>query len=237
MKVEDGERSTTFLAPRPTLARKIRRALLRWYQDEGRHFRWRNRSAGLYQKIVAEVLLQRTQAGTVAAFYDDFLKRFPNWQSLAESSAAEIGNHIKPLGLWKRRGESLAALASVMSSRRGRFPRTRREIEQLPGVGQYIASAVLLFSQTEPEPLLDVNMARVLERLFGARTIVDIRYDPHLQFTSRVVLHGREPERINWAILDLAALICVSRNPRCSVCPLLRFCPTGAENGSRDGDQ
>ena len=210
-------------------AQSIRRALVGWYLANGRQFPWRRKNASLYRKIIAEVLLQRTQASTVAAFFDAFIERFPNWRSLAKTPGHVIGAHLKPLGLWKRRGASLPALAKRMTERNGRFPKTRQEIEQLPGVGQYIASAVLLFAHGKSEPLLDVNMARVLERLFGSRTVVDLRYDPHLQSTSRTIVRGKHSQQVNWAVLDLAALVCLPRKPKCNLCPLCRWCPSADE--------
>ena len=111
-----------------------------------------------------------------------------------------------------------------MTERNGRFPRRRDEIEQLPGVGQYIANSILLFSQRKAEPLLDVNMARVLERLIGPRHLVDIRYDPHLQSVSRAIVRGNRAIELNWAILDLAALVCTRHTPQCDSCPVRSHC-------------
>ena len=94
----------------------------------------------------------------------------------------------------------------------------------MPAVGQYVASAVLLFCHERPEPLIDSNMARVLERYFGSRKLADIRYDPYLQRLARDVVGSDHPTLINWAILDFAALVCTPRNPRCQKCPLNRGC-------------
>jgi len=111
-----------------------------------------------------------------------------------------------------------------MVKKNGRLPKTRREIEALPGVGQYIANAILLLCHGEPQPLLDANMARVLERVFGSRKLADIRYDPYLQEISLRVVQCKEAKQINWAILDLAAIICRISNAHCSECPLMSMC-------------
>lgn len=118
----------------------------------------------------------------------------------------------------------MRALAREMATGRGRFPRHREEIERLPGVGQYVANAILLFCYDQPEPLLDTNMARVLERVYEPRRLVDIRYDPYLQALARRIVHCKRSRDINWAILDLAALVCVIRTPRCELCPLSTLC-------------
>ena len=113
-----------------------------------------------------------------------------------------------------------------MAKKNGRFPRDREGIEALPGVGQYIANAILLLCHGKAQSLLDANMARVLERLFGPRELADIRYDPYLQQLALKVVQCKEAKDINWAILDVAATICLISNPRCDECPLISMCLT-----------
>lgn len=127
----------------------------------------------------------------------------------------------------------MRALAQEMAKRQGRFPRERNEIESLPGIGQYVASAVLLFCHDVPQPLIDVNMARVLERVYKPRRLADIRYDPYLQELARRVVGCDRSKEVNWAILDLAALICVTGQPRCDVCPLSDLCSHKARQAAR----
>jgi A/G-specific adenine glycosylase len=202
----------------------IRRSLRRWFKTRGRSFPWREPGTSLYELVVSEILLQRTRAETVAPFFRAFTARFPSWQAIAEASVDEVGAFLKPIGLWRRRAASLTALAREMASRSGEFPKTREEIETLPAVGQYVASSVLLFSGMKTEPLLDVNMARVLERMFGPRKLVDLRDDPHLQAISRVIVRGRHATTLNWALLDLAATVCKLDEPRCIQCPVRLHC-------------
>jgi A/G-specific adenine glycosylase len=208
----------------PSKVRTFRTRLLRWFDRNARVFTWRKPGSTVYHKIVAEVLLQRTRAEVVKKFLPPFLKQYPSWNRLAAASEEQIGTVLKPLGLWKRRAASLTKLACEMASRRGRFPKNRQELELLPGVGQYITNAVMLFCNTGTEPLLDVNMARLLERYFGPRALADIRYDPYLQALSRWVIRGSNAVRMNWAILDFAAIVCTVRNPACNRCPLSREC-------------
>jgi A/G-specific adenine glycosylase len=204
--------------------RAFRRLLLNWFRREGRYFPWRSPSASRYALIVSEILLQRTRAETVAEFFPRFVKRYPSWNHLAVAKEDELRAFLEPIGLWRRRAASLRALAQEMKLRRGRFPSTREEIESLPGVGQYVASAAMVFCHGEREPLLDVNMARVLERCFAPRRLVDIRYDPWLQALARSVVNHPRAREINWAVLDLAATVCTTRNPRCDSCPVQSCC-------------
>jgi A/G-specific adenine glycosylase len=198
--------------------------IIGWYNNYGRHFPWRKKTASNYQKIISEALLQRTRAETVAAFFPAFIQAFPSWTSLASASETDLQLFLKPIGLWRRRAVSLIAFSQAMDIRRGRFPRTREEIESLPSVGQYIANAILLFCHGEPQPLLDAGMARVLERVFGERKMADIRYDPYLQKLSRSVVSCADAIIMNWAILDLAAMLCRPRSPKCPICPLQKIC-------------
>ena len=211
--------------------RWFRRRLLAWYRGNGRSFPWRNKSATLYHKVVSEILLQRTKAETVADFFPGFIKLYPSWTVLARASESDLQKLLKPIGLWRQRAASIKRLAKEMDRRNGRFPRERDEIEALPGVGQYIANAVLLFCYKDSQPLLDTNMARVLERFFGPRTLADIRDDPYLQGLSKAVVDGENPIYINWAVLDLAALVCKNSDPRCDMCPLCNKCRFASAEG------
>lgn len=203
---------------------KFQHALLTWYDTDGRHFPWRNKRLTQYQIIIAETLLQRTKAETVSKFYSQFIKDFPTWTSLANTNTSTIEQYLKPIGLYKQRAKRLKNLALEMVKRKGKLPRDRTELESIPFMGQYIANAVELIIYKQPSPLIDVNMARLLERYFGKRKMADIRYDTYLQKLSyKVVNHSRAKE-INWAILDFAALICKSQKPICKSCQLNANC-------------
>ena len=213
-------------------ARWCRRRLLAWYDLHGRHFPWRSPGAALYQQVVAEVLLQRTQASMVGRFFDAFFGQFDSWADIDVAPQESLESALRPIGLWRRRAIALKALAREMVRRGGQFPGSRDELEALPAVGQYVASAVLLFAHGRPEPLLDGNMARVLDRVFEPRRLVDIRYDARLQSLARLLVRSRNPAKLNWAILDLAARQCTSRSPACEECPLRTRCNFAIANRS-----
>lgn len=206
--------------------------MLAWYDSHGRAFPWRRPSASTYRKIVAEILLQRTRAETVSTFFPAFASRFPSWKRLSQATEEDLRAFLQPLGLWRRRADTLQKLALEINRRRGRFPRTRDELQSLPGIGQYVANAVLVQVHGEPAPLLDGGMARVLERYFGARELVDIRHDPYLQDLSHRVVDHERPVEISWALLDLGAMICTPRKPRCDLCPVRRGCRWAVEHGA-----
>jgi A/G-specific adenine glycosylase len=204
----------------------VQRRLRAWFQLNGRKFPWRRGTQSVYRLVVTEVLLQRTHAERVAAFYPFFFKRYSSWRSLAQATDRDLRQFLKPLGLWRRRALSLTQLAQAVSGRGGRLPRQHDEIGALPGVGQYVANSIRLFAHGSPAPLLDAGMARVLERHFGPRVREDIRHDPYLQALAHRVVDSSDSTDLNWALLDVGALICRPVTPECSVCPIRASCQT-----------
>jgi len=198
--------------------------LLAWYEEHGRTFPWREEGLTDYQYVIAEVLLQRTKAETVAKFYTQFIIDFPNWHSLAEAYSAEIEEYLRPIGLYRQRSVRLQNLAKEMVARNGVLPRDRADLESIPFMGQYIANAVELVIFNQPSPLVDLNMARVIERFFGPREMADIRYDPYLQATAYEISNHVSAKKINWAVLDFAAIVCKAQRPRCEICSINLYC-------------
>jgi A/G-specific adenine glycosylase len=202
----------------------LRSRLLDWYGEHGRSFPWRRPEARVYEKVCVEVLLQRTRVETVAGVYPVFFGRFGDWGDIAVAPIAELEEHFKPMGLWQRRARSIKGLAMYAAERRGVFPATAAELAPIPGVGQYVANAILMFQHGQPRPLLDVNMARVIERYVRPRRLSDIRYDPWLQEAAHWLVRHARPELVNWATLDFASATCLARNPRCDACSLATWC-------------
>jgi A/G-specific adenine glycosylase len=210
--------------PTPVVVRRVRRDILRWYDANARRFPWRVASASTYARIVSEVLLQRTRADVVASYLPGFLRRFPSWRSLAAASFDEMQAVLRPLGLWRVRAVALQGLAAYAASHRGRFPAKREWLEKIPAVGQYVGNAVRLFAHRIPAPLLDGSFARFVDRCFDARRRADLRYDDRLQRISWMLVDAERSRDLSWAILDLAAMVCVPKQPRCHECPVRGSC-------------
>ena len=198
--------------------------ILAWYADNGRSFFWRQEGISHYDIIIAEVLLQRTKAETIENFYKNFIVRYPDWRAIVETPLDVIELDLKPIGLYKQRAKRLKDLAIELDRIGGVIPSNREDLNKISMFGQYIANAVELQIFMRPKPLLDVNMARVLERYFGPRHLSDIRYDPYLQKLSHQIVNNENARQINWAILDFAALICKSKNPKCTICSISANC-------------
>ncbi|RAJ01590.1 A/G-specific DNA-adenine glycosylase [Chitinophaga skermanii] len=198
--------------------------LLTWFYLHGRQFPWRETQLNPYQAIIAEVLLQRTKAETVAKMYLDFLYQYPDWQSILSTPIEQLEESFKPIGLYRQRASGLKRLAAAMASHQFELPSEQAALAALPLFGQYILNAITLVVLQKPAPLLDVNMARLLERYFGERKLADIRYDPYLQELAHIVVASPNSLELNWAMLDFAALICKAGKPRCELCMLQADC-------------
>ncbi len=203
---------------------QFRRKILNWYKAHGRNFPWRKKSISNYQKVMAEILLQRTQADTIAKFWQPFFTKFPSWKSMLNVSLKEMEKIIKPIGLYHAKAKGLLSLAKAMKQRRGRFPKNKKALEKLPLIGPYNANAILTVIYNERQPLLDGNMTRVLERYFGKKREKEIHRDPYLQELATRVVNIENSKIINWAILDFAAKVCQARTPKCEGCVLKRKC-------------
>ena len=204
-------------------------ALLGWYSNNGRNFFWRNKSASNYELIISEVFLQRTKAETVSKFLPSFFKKYPSWKQLGDATEEELKEIIKPLGLYNQRGKRLYKLAQELKIRNGRFPTQRNQVEDLPMMGQYITNAFELYILKKKAPLLDVNMARLLERFFGERKMADIRHDPYLQTLAYRVVNVEKAKELNWAILDFGSKVCFPKAPMCEKCMLKKKCKFGSK--------
>lgn len=213
----------------------LRRDLLAWATVSGRDFPWRSSLATPYHQVAVEVLLQRTTATAVARFYEGFFSRYRSWSELAAASADELGEFLKPLGLWRRRAASLLGLARYAASNEGRFPVDPAEHAAIPAVGQYVSNAILTFHHGIPAPLLDVNMARVIERFVRPRKLADLRYDPWLQAAAHWLTRGENSTETSWAVLDFAATTCKSRRPLCELCPVHSRCAFFARSSQSSG--
>lgn len=145
----------------------LRRRLLSWFAAYGRSFPWREPGRTPYEVVVAELLLQRTTAAGVARAYIGFLKRYPSWIALARAPLQGLEIALRPLGLWRQKALAFQHLAQSIEANGGGVPHTCKELERLPGIGPYTASAVLAIVYGQAEALLDVNMARLLRRFLG----------------------------------------------------------------------
>lgn len=202
----------------------LRHALLGWGRTHFRAFPWR-KSDDPYRILVAEVLLHRTRVYQVQPVYETFLQQFPDFSSLARASREEIHRTLYPVGL-RWRVDSLYAMVQDIQQRfQGQIPESKEDMLSLPGVSDYIAGAVRCFAWNRPEVLLDTNTVRVVGRLLGWQVKDSSRRSQRFRQAIQALLDPQEPRDFNYALLDLAHLICLKRQPPlCSECPVKPWC-------------
>jgi A/G-specific adenine glycosylase len=198
--------------------------LLGWFARNRRDLPWR-RQRGLYAIWLSEVMLQQTQVNTVLAYYRRFLRHFPTLRRLATAPLQEVLKVWEGLGYYARARNFWLAARQVCEKHRGRIPRTYDEFRALPGVGDYIAAAVLSIGCGLAIPVVDGNVLRVVCRWQGIGD--DIRGPAAKRKVAGFlasIIPARHPGRFNEALMELGALVCLPKYPRCPNCPLRTGC-------------
>jgi A/G-specific adenine glycosylase len=203
---------------------QFRRALINWYRRSGRDLPWRG-TRDPYAILVSELMLQQTQVATVIPYYNEWLCQFPDFSSLARASENDALHAWQGLGYYARARNLHAIARAVVDRHRGRFPRLVEKMQRLPGIGKYTAHAVASFAFDQSVPIVESNTARVLTRLFDFRESIDSHAGrATLWQHSAKLLPKRNAGIYNSALIDLGALVCVPREPKCAICPVKRFC-------------
>ena len=206
----------------------LRRALLPWYRRHARVLPWRE-SRDAYRVWVSEIMLQQTQVATVQGYYERFLSRFPTVHALARAPLDRVLAAWSGLGYYRRARHLHEAAGIVVREHAGRVPSEPGTFAALPGVGRYTVGAVLSIGFGAPLPVLDGNVARVLSRLaarpWSIRRPADARA---LWALAEQLLDRRSPGDWNQALMELGAIVCTPRAPRCEACPVRRFCRAAA---------
>ncbi|MGH8093321.1 MAG: A/G-specific adenine glycosylase [Chthoniobacterales bacterium] len=170
-------------------------------------------------------MLQQTQVATVIPYYRRWLERFPDFAALARAQEAEVLHAWQGLGYYARARNFHEAAKCVVENFGGKLPDEPSKIAELPGIGRYTASATVSFAFDRAEPIVEANIGRVLARLTNLQIPIDITAGrAHLWQTATALLPARNARVHNSALMDLGALICLPRRPRCGECPVRRFC-------------
>jgi len=202
----------------------FRRRIKSWAQKHLRDFPWR-RTHEPYKILIAEFLLQQTDAPRVVPVYRQFLKKYPTLKSLAEASVSEIADLVKPLGFHYRASRMYESACLMVKDYKGRVPNDERQLLKLPGVGKYMARSICTNAFGQQLAVLDVNVARILQRFFGLENRrARARDDPGFWEFAQQVAPRTQVSTWNMSLLDFGALVCTSKKPQCSECPLSRHC-------------
>jgi len=197
----------------------FRRRLLAWFRTAGRDLPWR-RTRDPYRVLVSEFMLQQTQVSRVLEFYPRFLARYPDLEALARARPRAVREAWDGLGYYRRAANLHRLAREVVRHHAGTVPSDPEELERLPGVGPYTAGAVATFAYERPAPAVDTNAGRVLRRAFGCRTAKETRTLARELQPRR----GKTAWSFNQALMELGALVCTARAPKCRQCPVRGSC-------------
>ncbi len=203
-----------------------RKALLRWFASAGRDLPWRKRTDA-YAVMVSEFMLQQTQVATVIPYFERWMLRFPDFRSLAAAQESEVMHAWQGLGYYSRARNLHSAAKQVVAEHGGELPPDLQAIARLPGVGRYTAGAITSFAFDIPAAAVDANIARVLARMYEVRVPVDSTEGSQTLWAHAHALLPKTGGRAHTsALMELGALVCIPRKPRCAECPIGTVCKT-----------
>ena len=205
--------------------------LLRWYARHARALPWRappGECPDPYRVWLSEIMLQQTTVATVRKRFDDFVRRWPTVEALADAPREEVLAAWAGLGYYAR-ARNLHKCAQVVAHElNGEFPRTPEELKKLPGIGDYTAGAIAAIAFGHPAVAMDTNAERVIARLFAVTEPLPDCKDT-LRAHAEALLPEEAPGDFAQALMDLGAEICTARKPACALCPLLDDCAARAQ--------
>jgi len=198
--------------------------LLAWYRQNGRRLPWRGHPDP-YAVWVSEIMLQQTRVETVIPYFERWLKRFPTVAALAQASEQEVLQAWEGLGYYSRARNLHAAARVIIEQFGGQLPADLQALRSLPGIGAYTAGAIASIAFGRDVPALDGNIRRVYARLFDVAEPVNSPAGERLlwQLAAEHLPAGQAGD-FNQALMDLGALVCLPRKPRCERCPLAELC-------------
>jgi A/G-specific adenine glycosylase len=201
----------------------VRRRVLAWYGRHRRELEWRT-TTDPYAIIVSEVMLQQTQVRRVQAKLPEFLRRYPTLARLARAGNADVIRAWRGMG-YNNRAIRLRDMArTIIAEHGGRIPRDVETLMSLPGVGRYTAHAVLCFAYRRRVPVVDVNIRRVLGRVFTPQRTLDGTIGERDAWELAAAIMPRDCFDWTQALMDLGATICTARKPACARCPVAAQC-------------
>lgn len=210
--------SFPFLFSKDQIAR-IQAILRKWGHENFMHFPWRNNSDP-WQGLVVELLLQRTRAQAVVGVYAALIENYPTPDDMVHAPLDDVRELIYPLGLPYR--ANLLQQLAVAVVKLGQIPANLEELQKLPGVGAYVASAWLSFHANKRAVIIDANVVRWLCRMIDVSFDGETRRKKWFRALADSMTPTRSHRAYNYAVLDFAMQVCKPSTPECWDCPLAR---------------
>ena len=214
----------------PIVSPRYWNSLRTWHDEHGRHqLPWRVNSTP-WKVLLAEVLLHRTRASAVERLYDEALSKFPGPEAIVRRPADWLQT-TRPAGLAWRAQSFISTCDSLVALHQSNVPSGWTDLTSLPGIGHYIASTVRCFGFGLPEVIVDTNTVRLASRITGEPLSFSHHRSRRVrQAVASILANGTAAcARDNYALLDLASLICRTRKPLCDRCPVVSGCVTGSQ--------
>ncbi len=203
---------------------RIASQLLSWYSQHGRTLPWRGHPDP-YAVWVSEIMLQQTRVETVIPYFKKWMEQFPTVKDLAEASEQEVLNAWEGLGYYSRARNLHKAARIIVDEHEESLPRDLKSLRKLPGIGRYTVGAIASIAFDMDEPTLDGNLRRVFARLFDVSEPADSPAGEKILWSLAAEnLPKGQAGDYNQALMDLGATICLPKNPRCLICPLMEIC-------------
>lgn len=201
----------------------LRRRLLRWYDSHRRPLPWRappGTTPDPYRVWLSEAMLQQTRVETVRPYFTRWLERFPSLEALAAAPLEDVLKAWEGLGYYSRARNLHRAVREVSRSYNGIVPDEPEAFRALPGVGRYTAGAVMSIAFGREEPVVDGNVRRVFARWTDRAEPAEAE----LWRLAAELVRGERPGDLNQSLMELGAVVCTPRSPRCSGCPVSMHC-------------
>jgi A/G-specific adenine glycosylase len=200
----------------------LHQPVLAWYKKNKRDLPWRNTDS--WGVLVSEIMLQQTPVARVLPIYIEWMKRWPTPAALAAATPAQVITAWGRLG-YPRRALRLHECAKVISTQyKGRIPETQSELRELPGVGDYTSAAIVAFAFEGRSLVLDINIRRVFARVIDGVEVPTAASTKSERELREKIIPAKNPHVWAAATMELGALICSAKNPKCGQCPLADQC-------------
>ena len=211
---------------------RITKKILYWYDNNKRSLPWRkkfSRRKREYFTLVSEFMLQQTQVATVIPYFNNFIKKIPNFEKLSKIDDQKLLKYWEGLGYYSRAKNLKKTAKKIISEFNGRLPSTIEDLKTLPGVGEYTSRAIMAIVFDQPMIPLDGNIERVIKRIFYLRNDREISKENIINKKSFFGKTSRSSDYAQ-AIMEIGALICKPNNPLCLECPISIYCKSYKKN-------
>ena len=197
--------------------------ILKWYDKEKRNLPWRESDKNIidvYKVWISEIMLQQTTVSVVIPYFQRFILRFPDINILAKAKIEDVLTYWAGLGYYSRARNLHKCAKNIVENYNSIFPEKYETLINLPGIGDYTASAICAIAYNQHEVAVDVNVKRVISRINNKQNLSNIE----IKKLAKKILSLERSGDFNEAIMDLGSKICKAKDPKCTICPLNKIC-------------